>query len=166
MLLYNRKKGACLMRGGKKMKVYHLYLIRDDIAKSYFGREHLLFDLFVRFTRARSLSDKKMLYKQIQYITKPLPQLKLHHRVEQSLLSSHLYKRAVNVHTLSSASGDVCGTLIIKPQYAILESVGNLEVEMIFFEILRKNEITFLAMEYTAEQCGWLNPIKQERKYV
>ncbi|MCP8969101.1 sporulation inhibitor of replication protein SirA [Ectobacillus ponti] len=147
------------------MKTYHLYLMQHDIAKEYFGRESLLFDLFSRFTRSRSLAEKKVLYRQIKYVTKPLPALKLHHRTEQALGSHPGYRREGNTHWLWE-SGQAWTKLTLHRQYAVLESSGHYELEAMFFEVLRKQEATFLALNYENEQSGWLNPIRQERKYV
>lgn len=58
ILLYNVEK-KIVQIGRRKMKTYELYLIQEDIAKTYFGRESLLFDLFVRFSESESLSEKK-----------------------------------------------------------------------------------------------------------
>lgn len=148
------------------MRTYHLYLIQDDIAKAYFGREFMLFDLFSRFSSSRSLAEKKMLYKQIQFVTKPLKMLKLHHRVEQTLLSYPYYRKDGDIHILQEPNRPELGALTIHRQYAKIESNGSFEAETTFFEILRKNELTFLAMNYEENRYGWLNPIKQERKYV
>ncbi|MFD3445631.1 sporulation inhibitor of replication protein SirA [Microbacteriaceae bacterium 4G12] len=148
------------------MKIYHLYLIQEDIAQEYFGREHMLFDLFMQFADSHSLTEKKVLCKQIKYITKPLQTLKLHHRVEQALSTHPYYKHEKECHILYSPMGQEYGKLTIKGRYAKIESMGSFEVETTFFEILRKNEQTFLAMDFKGNRYGWLNPIKQGRKYV
>jgi hypothetical protein len=148
------------------VRTYHLYLIEDDIAKAYFGRESMLFDLFSRFASSCSLTEKKTLYKQIQFVTKPLKTLKLNHRVEQTLLSNPHYRREGDFHILQEPNASECGALTINRRCAKVKSTGSFEVETAFFEILRKNEQTFLAMNYAENRYGWLNPIKQERKYV
>ncbi len=43
------------------MKTYELYLIQEDIAKAYFGREYLFFDLFARFSESGSLWKKSVI---------------------------------------------------------------------------------------------------------
>lgn len=147
------------------MITYHLYLIQGDIARTYFGREHLLYDLFARCHRTNSFANKKMLYKQIQYISEPLQTSRLHHSVEQSLSFHPHYKRINNQHILIQDEVTY-GSLCIKRQFARIESIENYEIETMFFEILRKSEYTFLAMDFIHEKYGWLNPIKQVRRYV
>ncbi|MFX3622980.1 MAG: sporulation inhibitor of replication protein SirA [Ectobacillus sp.] len=147
------------------MKTYYLYLIDDDIAKKYYGRGFMLFDLFSRFVNSHSLTEKKILYKQIQYVTKPLQTLRLHHRIGYGLACRGDYKREKDMHFLRLESGET-GKLTIKKRYVKIETDGSFEVETTFFEILRKNELTFLAMNYESNQCGWLNPLKKERRYV
>jgi hypothetical protein len=147
------------------VKTYHLYLIQDDIAKTYFGREFLLFDLFSRFSNANSLTEKKVLYKQIQFVTKPIKTIKLHHRIEQALQNSLAYKKGEECHLLYGEKEECC-TLRLYHRHVEIHSQGSGEWETIFFEVLRKNEDTFLAMNYQERRYGWLNPIKQERKFV
>ncbi|MBO9128931.1 sporulation inhibitor of replication protein SirA [Bacillus sp. 165] len=148
------------------MRTYHLYLIDSDIAKAYFGREAKLFDLFSRFACSCSLSEKKILYKQIKFITKPLQMLKLNHRIEQKLKHNPYYIQEQAAHILRIPSSEEFGTLTIKSQYARIDTNKSFEIETTFFEILRREEATLLAMDYKANRYGWLNPIKQERKYV
>ncbi|MGR5874624.1 sporulation inhibitor of replication protein SirA [Bacillus pacificus] len=74
-LLYNEEKGCpdWEAKDGKRME---LYLIQEDIAKAYFGREYLFFDLFARFLRIWVPFGEKVLYKQMMYITMPLQVMK------------------------------------------------------------------------------------------
>ncbi|WP_416825812.1 sporulation inhibitor of replication protein SirA [Ectobacillus polymachus] len=147
------------------MTTFYLYLIQDEIAKAYVGREHILYDLFSRFVQATSLANRKILYKQIQYITVPMQTNQLHNRVEQRLSFHPHYKRENKQHLLVH-DGTLYGSLLIKRSYARIEASNSDEVETMFFEILRKNERSFFAMNFTEKRYGWLNPIKQERKYV
>ncbi|WP_242143464.1 MULTISPECIES: sporulation inhibitor of replication protein SirA [unclassified Bacillus cereus group] len=146
------------------MKTYELYLIQEDIAKTYFGRESLLFDLFVRFSESESLSEKKVLYKQMMYITTPLQVIKIHHKLEQALHHLGKYNRTYHTHMLYI--GAEYGEIIVKPQYIRMNTSGNVSMETTFFEVLRKCELTFLAMDYENKKYGWLNPLKQARTYV
>ncbi|WIY59757.1 sporulation inhibitor of replication protein SirA [Bacillus arachidis] len=146
------------------MKTYELYLIQEDIAKAYFGREYLFFDLFARFSESGSLSEKKVLYKQMMYITMPLQVMKIHHKLEQTLRSVGKYKRIHHTHILST--GAEYGEITVKSQYIQMNTSGNVSMETTFFEVLRKCELTFLAMDYENKKYGWLNPLKQARTYV
>ena len=47
-----------------------------------------------------------------------------------------------------------------------MNTSGNVSMETTFFEVLRKCELTFLAMDYENTKYGWLNPLKQVRTYV
>ncbi|MGG0275847.1 sporulation inhibitor of replication protein SirA [Bacillus rhizoplanae] len=146
------------------MRTYELYLIQEDVTKSYFGREFLLFDLFARFAQSRSLSEKKVLYKQMKYITLPLQVMKLHHKMEQALRTYGKYERNEHTHIISNEN--VYGEVSIKPQYIRMHTSENVEMETAIFEVLRKCELTFLAMDYESKQYGWLNPLKQVRTYI
>ncbi|SFD00532.1 Protein of unknown function [Bacillus sp. 491mf] len=146
------------------MRAYELYLIREDITKAYFGREFLLFDLFARFAQSRSLSEKKVLYKQMKYITLPLQVMKLHYKMEQALRTYGTYERNGYMHTVSNEN--VYGEVRIKSQHIRMYTSENVELETAIFEVLRKCEMTFLAMDYENKQYGWLNPLKQARTYI
>ncbi|WP_459500065.1 sporulation inhibitor of replication protein SirA [Bacillus sp. C1] len=146
------------------MKTYELYLIQEEIAKAYFGREYLFFDLFARFSESGSLSEKKVLYKQMMYITIPLQVMKIHHKLEQALRSCGKYKRIHHTHMLYT--GAEYGEITVKSQYIQMSTSGNVSMETTFFEVLRKCELTFLAMDYENKKYGWLNPLKQARTYV
>ncbi|WP_020061988.1 sporulation inhibitor of replication protein SirA [Bacillus sp. 123MFChir2] len=146
------------------MRTYELYLIREDITKAYFGREFLLFDLFARFAQSRSLSEKKVLYKQMKYITLPLQVMKLHHKMEQALRTYGEYERNGYMHMVSNKNA--YGEVRIKSQYIRMHASENVELETAIFEVLRKCELTFLAMDYESKQYGWLNPLKQVRTYI
>ncbi|MBC6971596.1 sporulation inhibitor of replication protein SirA [Bacillus sp. Xin] len=146
------------------MKTYELYLIQEDIAKAYFGREYLFFDLFARFSESGSLSKKKVLYKQMMYITMPLQVMKIHHKLEQVLRSFGKYDRTHRTHMLYT--GAEYGEITVKSQYIQMSTSGNVSMETTFFEVLRKCELTFLAMDYENKKYGWLNPLKQARTYV
>lgn len=146
------------------MKMYELYLIQEDIAKAYFGREFLLFDLFSRFSTSQSLSEKKVLYKQMMYITTPLQVIKIHHKLEQALCGLGKYNRTHRTHMLYQ--GKEYGEVTVKSQYIQMNTSGSRSIEATFFEVLRKCELTFLAMDYEEKQYGWLNPLKQARTYV
>lgn len=146
------------------MRTYELYLIQEEIAQMYFGREVLLFDLFSRFAEPCSLSEKKVLYKQMKYITLPLQALKIHYRMEQALKHYEEYERVQRTHMIHQ--GKEYGEITIKPRYISMHTSGNVEMETTFFEVLRKCEMTFLAMNYESKQYGWLNPLKQAQIYL
>lgn len=145
------------------MKTYHFYVIRDEIVQSYFGKEHLMFDLFIRFVQARSLSMQKVLYKQIQYITKPLPQLELQRYLEQTLTPQLLYIKKGNMHAIYTTDGQLCGKLVMKQQLAQLHLMENRELEQLFFGILKQLNTPIFALEDKQEQYGWIYSVKQER---
>ncbi|CAM4365520.1 1-phosphatidylinositol phosphodiesterase [Bacillus manliponensis] len=146
------------------MRTYELYLIQEEIAHMYFGREMLLFDLFSRFSEPGSLSEKKVLYKQMKYITMPIQTLKIHYRMEQALKNYEVYERIQHTHTIQQ--GKEHGAITIKPRHISMRTSGNVEMETAFFEVLRKCELTFLAMNYESKQYGWLNPLKQAQIYL
>lgn len=105
-----------------------------------------------------------MLYKQMMYITMPLQVMKIHHKLEQALRVLGKYDRTHHTHTIYT--GAEYGEIMVKPHYIRMNTSGNVSMETTFFEVLRKCELTFLAMDYENTKYGWLNPLKQVRTYV
>lgn len=98
------------------------------------------------------------------YITMPLQVMKIHHKLEQALRVLGKYDRTHHTHTLYT--GAEYGEIMVKPHYIRMNTSGNVSMETTFFEVLRKCELTFLAMDYENTKYGWLNPLKQVRTYV
>ena len=57
------------------MRNYQLYLIVNEFASHYFGRERMFFQLFQEYEEAVG-QYKSILKEQIQFITKPIQTLK------------------------------------------------------------------------------------------
>ena len=145
------------------MRAYQLYLIEEEFASHYFGRERMFFQLFQDYELS-SGELKTIISKQIQFITKPIPSLKLHQYINQEFdrkKDFHAKKGAyyIKIGKRSSAR------LELFDQCLVLEASGNYDAETAFFEILRKNEASFLAIDMKHHRYGWLKPIK-ERKFV
>ncbi len=97
----------------------------------------------------------------MMYITMPLQVMKIHHKLEQALRVLGKYDRTHHTHTLYT--GAEYGEIMVKPHYIRMNTSGNVSMETTFFEVLRKCELTFLAMDYENTKYGWLNPLKQVR---
>lgn len=145
---------------------YYIYLIEEEFASHYFGRESKIYHLFQDFywTTVRSnLVDT--LEKQIHYITKPIPHLFIHQLLNTHLVNRSDYSNTHHIHKIELKRNRGNATLIVKDRYLELSSDGSYEAETIFFEVLRKFDPKFLAMDLQGERYGWLNPIK-ERNFV
>jgi hypothetical protein len=140
------------------MRNYKIYLIEEEFAYHYLGKEKLFFNLFLEYIHS-SGKIKSILQKQIEYITKNIPSV----RLENSLKSSgeFFYENGVyylNKHHVS------CASLKIQNQYISLEAEGNYEAETAFFECIRKCESSFLALDFINKHYGWLKPPIREKK--
>lgn len=145
------------------MRTYQLYLIDDEIASHYFGREMMFFQLFKEFEQAEG-ELKTILGKQIYYITRPIPTIRLHHYIQQQL-PKYRDSSYENGFYLIDYGHNSSARLQVFEHYLLIEAEGSYEAETCFFEILRKNERSFLAVDLENHRYGWLKPIK-ERKYV
>ncbi len=162
MVIIIGRKGV-VPEGEVWMRAYQLYLIEEEFASHYFGREKMFFQLFQEYEES-SGALKSILAKQIQYITKPIPGLKLHQYVNQQLYRKNdfLVKKGAYYIKMGKRSN---AKLEVNDQSLILEASGNYDAETIFFEVLRKSESSFLAIDLEHHRYGWLKPIK-ERKFV
>jgi hypothetical protein len=146
------------------VRVYQLYLIEEEFANHYFGRERMFFELFLE--SKHSFGDlKTIINKQIQYITKPIPALRLHQMVHQHLSKIKGYCAENGYYKVELAGKTSNAWLRIEDVYITVEAEGSYEAEAIFFEVLRKCESSFLAIDIEHQRYGWLKPIK-ERKFV
>lgn len=146
------------------MRRYKIFLIEEEFASHYFGRETIIYRLFLEFEKTKKV-EKEIIKKQIEYVTKPLPSLRIHQLLETTLTNDHRYKRIQNSHIIKIEERNVKATLTVLDRYLLLESNGSFEAEAVFFEILRKYDSRFLAMEFESDRYGWLNP-KKERKFI
>lgn len=145
------------------MRTYQLYLIEDEFASHYFGRERMFFQLFEEHHYSFG-SMKDILSKQIHFITKPIPTLRLHQHLNQQLQRMKDFR--VEKGTYYIDNGKISSAkLDVFDKYIRLEASGSYDAETIFFEILRKNESSYLAIDLSHHRYGWLKPIK-ERKFV
>ncbi|MBU8877934.1 sporulation inhibitor of replication protein SirA [Bacillus sp. FJAT-29790] len=145
------------------MRAYRLYLIEEEFASHYFGRERMFFQLFQEYENS-SGTLKSIIAKQIQFITKPIPGLKLHQYINQQLFrkKDFLTKKGAYYIEMGKRSH---AKLEVYDQCLVLKANGNYDAETVFFEVLRKSESSFLAIDIQHHRYGWLKPIK-ERKFV
>ncbi|WP_174726963.1 sporulation inhibitor of replication protein SirA [Mesobacillus harenae] len=146
------------------MRSYQLYLIEEEIAAHYFGRERMFIQLFQDYAQARG-SLKKIISRQINYITRQIPVLRLHQLLHHQLSLSKDLHAEQGVYYIRKNRGKSVASLKTFDRYILVESDGNVDAETAFFEVLRKCESSFLAIDIDSSRCGWLKPIK-ERKYV
>ncbi|WP_077617914.1 sporulation inhibitor of replication protein SirA [Bacillus sinesaloumensis] len=146
------------------MREYHIYLIEEEFATHYFGRESLIYHLFLEHNQCET-HRKDVLHKQIEFITRAIPTLQIQKKIETGLSHYSVYKRQSHIHIIEWNEFNSYAKLTIHNDYIHLQSTGSYEAETAFFEILRKYDRCFLAMDFIANKYGWLNPIK-ERKFV
>lgn len=145
------------------MRIYQLYLIDDEFASHYFGRENMFFQLFKEYKDSFG-EMQRILARQIQFISKPIPSIRVHQSIHQHLHKKKGYETNKGRYYMESGRNSYA-ILEVMDRFIELKAEGNFEAETIFFEVLRKNERSFLAIDLLNERCGWLKPIK-ERKFV
>lgn len=145
------------------VRKYELFLVKEEIAKHYVGRERLIYTLIADYKNADE-HKSFILHKQIQYITEPI-----NSEIERVLFLGE-------IHKIKNLQIEVADSILIickkskakinfQPDLIKIESDGDYEAEMILFEILRKFRSYYIAIDTTKQKYGWLKPIK-ERKLV
>ncbi|MFY4773992.1 sporulation inhibitor of replication protein SirA [Metabacillus sp. RGM 3146] len=148
------------------MRHFYVYLIEEEFASHYFGRELKMFSLFKEF-QWTSYQDPSyaIIKKQVSYVTRDIPVQKINQLLETHLYYRKDYQRIGQIHKLELKGNKGSATLIVKNHYIEINSIGSVEAETNFYEILRNFDPCFLAMDFQAGKYGWLNPVK-ERKFV
>ncbi|WP_080846337.1 sporulation inhibitor of replication protein SirA [Cytobacillus gottheilii] len=145
------------------MRDYQIYLIEDEFATHYFGRERMFYELFEEYETSEGLLNK-IIAKQIQFITKPIPGLRLHQNIHSEMQQKLNFKMDKSGDYIINGKKS-SAVLQIHDRYISIKAKGNYDSETMFFEILRKYEGSFLAIDMEHIRYGWLKPIK-ERKFV
>lgn len=145
------------------MRTYFIYLIEDEVADYFYGREIKFYELFAANRRVKG-ELQEIIKKQIQFITKPLPYLELHHH-----LSSSVHKREMKIkgktYYIGTSRTGKRAELLIGKRCLELHALGDFESESVFFEVLRKFDGRFLAVDIENNRYGWIKTVK-ERKFV
>lgn len=148
-------------RRDEKVRNYDIYLIEEEFADFFYGRESKFMELF-------TASPQKMgelyqiIQKQIHYITKPLPYLRLHQHISACIENNNYYIKG-KVYVSSHPDGNEGAELRIEKRNLHLHSWGGYTSESIFFEVLRKFDGRFLAMDIDNNRYGWLKPLKERK---
>jgi Sporulation inhibitor of replication protein SirA len=145
------------------VRTYQLYLIEDEFASHYFGRERMFYQLFQEYSCSKG-ELKSILSRQIEFITRPIPALRLHQYLTQQLSRKKGASADQGAYVIQNGKNS-SARLEIYDRCLVIESHGNYDAETVFFEILRKNESSYLAVDMTNRRFGWLKPIK-ERKFI
>ncbi|MBT2735652.1 sporulation inhibitor of replication protein SirA [Neobacillus sp. C211] len=146
------------------MRKYQLYLIEDEFATHYFGRERLFFRLFQEHRKANG-ELKFITQKQISYITKKVEVLKIHQLIQKQLGKIKGFKAEHGAYSIELSGKLSTAKLEVFQDLITIEAQGSYEAETAFFEVLRKCETSFLALDLEHQRYGWLKPIK-ERKFI
>ena len=86
------------------MRKYDLYIIESSFIDYYYGKERVIFNLFKDYEEAKG-SLKKVLARQIEYITEPIPILKIHNQLEKKFQERHEFFIKDGVFYLQESKG-------------------------------------------------------------
>ena len=155
----------CKENGGKGMRTYNIYIIENEFALHYYGREYMFFNLFSDYEKSDG-EVKKILRRQINFVTRKVPGQLFNLFMDRQLKENpDCYLDNGVYYIRKKTSGHSEASLAYRNHSLILHADGTYECETIFFEWLRQWNPYFLALDTTQDRCAWLRPIKQ-RLYV
>jgi hypothetical protein len=143
---------------------YQLYLIEDEFAAHYFGKERMFFQLFQEHEQSTG-EFKDITQKQINYITKRMQVLKIHQMIQKQLGKVRGFTEDHGTYMMELSGKLSSAYLRVFENKLEVKAKGTLEAETVFFEVLRKSEASFLAIDLEHFRFGWLKPYK-ERKLI
>lgn len=146
------------------MRTYQIYLIEDEFAQHFFGRERLFFNLFFEYIQTTG-SLRRILQKQIEFVTKAIPKEQLERTIKQQMQMKKNVQCQNGEYYIDNITEGSRAILSIHDDVLVVKAEGNYVAETTFFECIRKCGASFLAIDFDHERFGWLKPIK-ERKFV
>jgi hypothetical protein len=124
----------------------------------------LFFQIFQEHRKANG-ELKFITQKQISYITKKVEVLKIHQLIQKQLGRIKGFKAEHGAYSIELSGKLSTAKLEVFQDLITIEAQGSYEAETAFFEVLRKCETSFLALDLEHQRYGWLKPIK-ERKFI
>lgn len=139
------------------MRTYNIYIINEEFANYYYGRERMFYDLFKDFNESHQIR-KEILEKQITYITDSIPSLRIHTSLMKHLQKLNTFFFEKGTYHLVERDGKA--TLDIFNRYIQLQAFGNIEPELKFMDVLATFNYHFYAVDLENERFGWVKPYK------
>ena len=138
------------------MRYFDIYLIKEEVARLYLGKEDLLYRLFMEAKAEKNQQRLDILQKQIQYITAAIPIAELKTKLHKlPVVDSADDKIELN----QEDSGIV--KLKLNLTFIEIKVSGDNQAETVVFEALRRCFPHFFAVDYQNHYGAWLSPQKR-----
>lgn len=122
-------------KGRTVVRKYQLYLIEDEFAAHYFGRERIFYQLFHEHHAADG-ELKFITQKQITYITKKVEVLKIHSLLQKQLGKMKGFKADHGAYTINLSGKLSMARLEVFQDLITVEAEGSYEAETAFLRYL------------------------------
>ncbi|MGG3855306.1 sporulation inhibitor of replication protein SirA [Caldifermentibacillus hisashii] len=139
------------------MRKYDMYIIKELFANFYYGREYFFYHLFKDYETANNRM-KKILSKQIDYISSSIPAIRIYKQLIEQLQGRKDFIMNNGMFLVENSRGSV--SFKIYPKKCVMQSTGTMDIDMIFMEALRKTEFNFLVVDLDNGRFGWIKPMK------
>ncbi|WP_059103446.1 sporulation inhibitor of replication protein SirA [Shouchella shacheensis] len=143
------------------MRRYQLYLLDDQVATSYFGRESKLFQLFEEHAQAKD-GPRSLLDKQVDYITKPLPTRTLKYAFRRYQEPRQETCEDTYVIQCPQEQSGSC-KVQLDAKFVQLWASGDIDSETAIFDLLKGVDPHFFAVNVEDRRFGWLQPFDKHR---
>ncbi|GGE63160.1 sporulation inhibitor of replication protein SirA [Priestia taiwanensis] len=143
------------------MRTYMIYLVKEEIATEYAGKEVLLFQLFHQL-HTSNMYVRDIIQRQVDFVTHVIPSMQLHEHLKRTLHTCSYYKADEHEHNVCIPYEQAQAKLIFHDRYIEIRARGSATAETVFFEQLRKKLTTFFAFDSAQQFYGWLSPIRQK----
>jgi len=141
------------------MRKYDMYIIKELFANYYYGREYFFYRLFKEYETANK-KMKKILSKQIDYISLPIPAIRIYKQLIEQLHERKDFIMKNEMFLVENSRGSA--SFKIYPKKCVMQSTGAIDIDMILIEALRKAEFNFLVVDLDNGRIGWIKPMKKD----
>ena len=114
------------------MRTYQVYLIEDEFAHHFFGRERLFFNLFLEYIQTTG-TLRGILQKQIEYVTKTIPKQQVEKVIKQQMLKKNNFLFQNGEYYIENSNGINRATLLIYDHVLVVKAEGNYVAETAIF---------------------------------
>ena len=143
------------------MRNYEIYNIKKEIAHYFYLREQKIYKLFKEYKEAHG-ERKNIIAKQIDYITRKIPVLAIHHELIRNLQYRNDFVIENNRYVIINNRGTA--HLTVSDHKITLKASGTMDIDLIFLDLLTNVDGHYLALDLEQERYGWIKIVK-ERKY-
>ena len=155
------ERESILELGEKTMRTYYIYWMKEMVFNHYANQD----DLF-KFFKQTLCNDVSTINKTIEKkITKCIPARTIKNFFKSTMHSNTYYLYSPE-HTTIYLDETTKAALYFENHRMILTAIGSREIELIWFDQLRKFAPTFFVYEMNGSTSGWISEPKEQKNNI